>query len=78
MAFLGQNKRVRSQQKIEFLFLSALARKPTRDELAATEKLFVVHAQDKNIKGDATKASLAAVQDVWWAVLNSNEFIINH
>ena len=25
-------------------------------------------------KGDVS----AALQDVWWAVLNSNEFIINH
>jgi hypothetical protein len=25
-------------------------------------------------KGDAA----AALQDIWWAVLNSNEFIINH
>ena len=25
-------------------------------------------------KGDA----VGALQDIWWAVLNSNEFIINH
>jgi hypothetical protein len=25
-------------------------------------------------KGDA----IGALQDIWWAVLNSNEFIINH
>jgi hypothetical protein len=75
---LAQNSKLKPQQKIEHLFLAALARKPNKDELVATEKLFVIHAQDKNIKGDPYRASLAAVQDVWWAVLNSNEFIINH
>jgi hypothetical protein len=78
LADLAQNTKMKPQQKIEFLFMSALARKPSKDELAATEKLFTLHAQDRNIKGDPVKASLAAVQDVWWAVLNSNEFIINH
>ncbi len=78
LADLAQNTKLKPQQKIEFLFMSALSRKPTKDELGATETLFVIHAQDKSIKGDPIKASLAAVQDVWWAVLNSNEFIINH
>lgn len=78
LAELAQNSKLKPQQKIEHLFISALARRPTKDELGATEKLFAIHAQDKNLKGDLGKASLAAVKDVWWAVLNSNEFIINH
>lgn len=75
---LASNTKMKPQQKIDQLFVAALARKPSRDELRATESLFVLHAQDKELKGDVTKASLAAVQDTWWAVLNSNEFIINH
>ena len=75
---LANNAKLKPQQKIEQLFLAALARKPTRDELRAAEVLFEVHAKDKSVKGDISKASLAAVQDIWWAVLNSNEFIINH
>jgi hypothetical protein len=78
LAELAQNARLKPQQKIEYLFLAALARKPSREELTATERLFVIHAQDKEHKNDPARASLAAVQDVWWAVLNSNEFIINH
>jgi hypothetical protein len=54
--------------KIDALYLAALARKPSQKELAAANKLM----QDR--EGDAVEA----LQDVWWAVLNSNEFIINH
>jgi len=54
--------------KIDALYLAALARKPAAKEVSAANKLM----QDR--KGDA----VAALQDVWWAILNSNEFIINH
>ncbi|NDC52794.1 MAG: DUF1549 domain-containing protein [Planctomycetia bacterium] len=54
--------------KIDTLYLAALARKPVAKEVAAANKLM----QDR--KGDP----VGALQDVWWAVLNSNEFIINH
>jgi hypothetical protein len=54
--------------KIEALYLAALARKPTKKELTAADAL--VKARDGIVTG--------ALQDVWWAILNSNEFIINH
>ncbi|MFM8379120.1 MAG: DUF1549 and DUF1553 domain-containing protein [Planctomycetia bacterium] len=54
--------------KIDALYMAALARKPSAKEVAAANKLM----QDR--KGDA----VGALQDIWWAVLNSNEFIINH
>jgi hypothetical protein len=47
-------------QKIDALYLSALARTPTA----------LLGARKGDVAG--------ALQDVWWAVLNSNEFIINH
>jgi hypothetical protein len=78
LAELAQDTKMKPQEKIQHLFVAALARKPTREELAATEKLFAIHAQEKSNQGNPVKASLAAVQDIWWAVLNSNEFIINH
>jgi hypothetical protein len=65
-------------QRVEQLFLAAVARRPTREELQMAEKLYISHLQRRELKGDATQASLAAAQDVWWAVLNSNEFIMNH
>ncbi len=70
-----------AKKKIEFLFKSGLARKPTSAELGIAQKLMMARLNDQgpnNKKPDLTKAGIAALQDVWWAVLNSNEFIINH
>ena len=54
--------------KVEVLYKAALARKPSKNETAAANALLVAR------KGDV----VGALQDIWWAVLNSNEFIINH
>ena len=54
--------------KIQHLYLAALARKPTPQEIVLANELLLAR------KGDP----IAALQDVWWAVLNSNEFIQNH
>jgi hypothetical protein len=58
----------KNSAKIDALYLAALARKPSAKEVAAANKLMLER------KGDA----IGALQDIWWAVLNSNEFIINH
>ena len=55
-------------QRINYLYEAALARIPTKDEIALANNLLLLR------KGDAP----AAMQDIWWAVLNSNEFILNH
>lgn len=55
--------------KIETLFLVALSRKPSEAEMAAFNEVY----QTSDYR-DATQG----LQDVFWAVLNSNEFIINH
>lgn len=54
--------------KIDALYLAALARKPSAKEVAAANKLM----------GDRKGDAIGALQDIWWAVLNSNEFIVNH
>jgi len=54
--------------KINHLYLAAFARKPTSSEVGLANQLMQLR------KGDAA----AALQDVWWALLNSNEFILNH
>ena len=54
--------------RIDTLYAAALARKPTRKEIKLANQLMVAR------KGDA----ISALQDIWWAVLNSNEFILNH
>lgn len=55
-------------EKIEHLFLASLSRKPTGRELSAIQKI-LVNAKDK---------PAAALEDIWWALLNSNEFILDH
>ena len=54
--------------RIDHLYLAALARKPSRQEFSIANQLLVARGGDP----------AAAMQDVWWAVLNSNEFILNH
>jgi hypothetical protein len=54
--------------KITYLFEAAVARKPTQAEINMANQLVVAR------KGDAA----AALQDIFWAVLNSNEFILQH
>jgi hypothetical protein len=57
-----------AKAKIEALYLAALARKPSAKEVSTANAILGAR------KGDV----VGALQDVWWAVLNSNEFIINH
>lgn len=59
--------RLKPEQKIEYLFLAALARKPTKDEIT-------IAAQLQALRGNPVHG----MQDLWWALLNSNEFILNH
>ena len=54
--------------KVEHLFLASLSRKPTGRELSAIQKI-LANAKDK---------PAAALEDIWWALLNSNEFILDH
>lgn len=54
--------------KINHLYLAALARRPTKDEIQIANALLAARGNDMK----------AALQDLWWAVLNSNEFILNH
>ena len=56
------------KKQIEYLYLAGMSRKPSRDELGWSAQLIRYH------KGDTNKA----LQDVWWSILNSNEFIFNH
>jgi hypothetical protein len=57
-------------KRVEALFLSALARKPTQDE---AEK-FTSYVDRGGPSGDKDKA----LADVLWVLLNSTEFLFNH
>lgn len=55
-------------RKVEHLFLSALSRQPTRREQQVAVTIL------NGSKGDGS----AALEDILWALLNSNEFILDH
>ncbi|QDU78047.1 hypothetical protein Pan97_51270 [Bremerella volcania] len=56
-----------SHDKVEHLFLAALSRRPTKQELSAISEILKTRNNES-----------AALQDIWWALLNSNEFILDH
>jgi hypothetical protein len=59
-----------TKQRVEALFLTALARRPSPEEL---EK-FASYVERGGATGDKTKA----LGDVFWVLLNSPEFLFNH
>jgi hypothetical protein len=54
--------------KISYLFEAALSRKPSASEVGISNKLLVAR------KGDTA----GAMQDIFWVILNTNEFILQH
>jgi hypothetical protein len=57
-------------QRVEALYLAALARKPRPEEVAR----LAPYVARGGVSGDPKKA----LTDVFWALLNSSEFILNH
>ena len=57
-------------EKLETLFLAALGRKPTDSE----KEIFGKHVAAGGSSSDARNA----MADVFWALLNSSEFLLNH
>jgi hypothetical protein len=58
------------EKKIEALYLAALSRKPRPAELTRLSKYVLT--------GGSRKKQQAALADIFWALLNSSEFILNH
>ncbi|WP_231742020.1 DUF1549 domain-containing protein [Stieleria varia] len=56
------------RDRLNSLFMAGLARRPTKGEMSMASKLMV--ARKNNEK--------EMLQDLWWAILNSNEFIMQH
>ncbi|MAV34500.1 MAG: hypothetical protein CMJ59_03495 [Planctomycetaceae bacterium] len=73
---LARSRQIPNSKKIDYLFQAGLGRQPSQEEVDRANRLLVLRVQDE--KGDINKGTIAAMQDVWWAILNSNEFIINH
>ncbi|MFN6127597.1 MAG: DUF1549 domain-containing protein [Planctomycetota bacterium] len=64
---LVQNKS-NAQEKVQFLFIAGLGRKAKTEELSMATQL--MEARKRDVGG--------MLQDLWWAILNSNEFIFVH
>jgi hypothetical protein len=71
-------------EKIQYLFEAALARRPTQSEITVTNQL-LMRNMERTAKAAKNKSknayldpSALALQDIFWAVLNSNEFILQH
>ena len=54
--------------KIQYLYIAGLGRRARPEEVSIAQKLLAARSND--IGG--------MLQDMWWAILNSNEFIFNH
>lgn len=71
-------ERVPDDSKIEALSLAALSRKPTPAEVTAVRNMVRENASHRGNNSDRTAPMTAALQDLFWAYLNSNEFILIH
>jgi hypothetical protein len=78
--FLGDLVRDRSpdSEKIRRLCLAALSRPPTAKELPAMQKLIHASAANKSRTNGRAVPAAAGYQDLFWALLNSNEFALVH
>jgi hypothetical protein len=56
------------REKLTLLYTAALGRPPSRSEIDQARLLWAAR------QGDAAEA----YQDVWWVLLNSGEFLLNH
>lgn len=67
-----------TSQRVEALYLAVLARQPNSRELERSVRFVEETAQAT--KGDAARRAAYnnAVADVFWALLNTSEFSLNH
>lgn len=58
---------ISDRQKVERLFLAGFSRKPTKKESDMANYIF-----------QSNYSTAEALAEIWWVILNSNEFIFNH
>ncbi len=68
LAKVAGDPKMDNAQKIRYLYLAGLSRLPTKKELNIGNELLVARGGKVG----------PALQDIWWAVLNTNEFILIH
>ncbi len=65
---IANNREMSNREKIHYLYRAALARRPSKEETNICNALLTSRGGDV----------VGTLQDIWWAVLNSNEFILIH
>ena len=65
------------ESKVESIALAALSRKPTKAEIAAIRSM-MKDSGAKTRSGEFHPALTSSLQDLFWAYLNSSEFILIH
>ncbi|MCH2181858.1 MAG: DUF1549 and DUF1553 domain-containing protein [Mariniblastus sp.] len=65
---LVKNTKMDDKDRVDYLFMAGLGRKPNREEANLAKQLYQARSGDMR----------EALTDLWWVVLNSNEFIFNH
>jgi hypothetical protein len=68
LAKIAGDSKMDNAQKIRYLYMAGLSRVPTKKELTISNELLVARQGKVG----------PALQDIWWAVLNTNEFILIH
>ncbi|MDZ4656778.1 MAG: DUF1549 domain-containing protein [Bythopirellula sp.] len=68
LARIANDKSLSNREKINYLYRAALGRQPTKPEANLCNELLAARNDDV----------VGTLEDVWWAVLNSNEFILVH
>lgn len=68
LASISTDQSLSNADKIDRLYLAAVARRPDRTELRVCNQMLAAR------EGNASEA----LRDIWWALLNSNEFILQH
>jgi Protein of unknown function (DUF1549)/Protein of unknown function (DUF1553) len=58
------------------LFLASVTRQPSRKEILVIKEMFQLATPEHNLKD--RKDPAARFHDLFWALLNSNEFLLNH
>ena len=67
-----------SAGKVEVLYLAALARRPTAAEADRVTKFVGEHTHTAKDDAERKKLYAEALADVFWTLLNSGEFVLNH
>jgi hypothetical protein len=70
-------------EKIQYLFEAGVGRRPTQGEIGLANQLLGARQmewsrQKKDRPENSADPATLAMQDVFWALLNSNEFILQH